>query len=66
MDTINTPERGSKHQIFWHPKYGNVKLSSVWVTVEAITPQGPWLRVPGQPVLTVDWATWERMTDAHQ
>jgi hypothetical protein len=45
----------------WHPTIGDVTRSNVHVTVEAVTSKGPWLRVPGQPVLVVDWETWGRM-----
>jgi len=61
MYSISTPELRSVHRIYWHPTYGDVRLSSVYVTVEAVTATGPWLRVTGQPVMPVTWATWERM-----
>ena len=62
--SITRPALRSIHRITWHPTIGDVTRSNVHVTVEAVTSKGPWLRVPGQPVLVVDWETWGRMTDA--
>jgi|GEM_PF-6380414 hypothetical protein len=64
IEKLTRPELRSVHRITWHPTIGDVTRSNVHVTVEAVTSKGPWLRVPGQPVLVVDWATWGRMTDA--
>jgi hypothetical protein len=64
IEKLNRPELRSVHRIVWHPKIGDVRMSNVHVTVEAVTASGPWLRVTGQPVLVVDWATWGRMVDA--
>lgn len=59
--SITRPALRSVHRIVWHPTIGDVTRSNVHVTVEAVTSKGPWLRVPGQPVLVVDWETWGRM-----
>jgi hypothetical protein len=64
IERLARPELRSVHRIKWHPTIGDVTRSNVHVTVEAVTSKGPWLRVPGQPVIVVDWATWGRMVDA--
>lgn len=58
---LTRPALRSVHRIVWHPTIGDVTRSNVHVTVEAVTLKGPWLRVPGQPVIVVDWETWGRM-----
>jgi hypothetical protein len=61
MEKLTRPALRSVHRIVWHPEHGAYDR---YVTVEAVTSKGPWLRVPGQPVLVVDWETWGRMVDA--
>ena len=55
------PPLHSTHRILWHPHYGDMKHSNCYGSVVAITEAGPWLRIPGQPVLAITWEQWERM-----
>lgn len=58
------PKVGEVYRIYKHPQYGDVRRSNVHVTIVGITEAGPWVRVPGQPVLVVTWEQWEGMVDA--
>lgn len=59
----NRPALRSVHRIYWHPTIGDVTRSNVHATVEAVTSNGPWIRVTGQPVLVVTWEQWGRMVE---
>ena len=58
------PRVGETYRIYKHPQYGDVRLSNIHVSIAGVTEAGPWIRVPGQPVLVVTWEQWEDMTHA--
>jgi hypothetical protein len=62
IEKLDKPQIGDVHRIYWHPQYGDVRRSNIHVIAVGITTNGLWLRVPGQPVIVVDWEQWGRMT----